>query len=80
MRALLLEWAEQRGPRSFCPSEPARALGPDWRAALPALREAAARLVEEGALRCTQRGRVVNPRTARGPVRFTGVIPPTASR
>ena len=58
---------------TVCPSEAARAVaGEDetaWRPLMPAAREAAARLAETGEVEVTQRGVVVDVRTARGPVR-----------
>jgi hypothetical protein len=62
-----------RGPgRSLCPSEAARALSPEgWRRLMPAVREAAAALADDGLVAVTQKGRVVDPRAARGPVRLT---------
>ena len=64
--------AAERGPgKTFCPSEAARALSPeDWRSKMAAVREEAARLVHVGVLRCTQRGREVDPGTARGAIRL----------
>jgi hypothetical protein len=56
---------------SICPSEVARAAAPDcWRALLPAVRAAAARLAAQGRIVVTQRGRPVDIRTVRGPVRL----------
>jgi hypothetical protein len=58
---------------SICPSEAARAVAgdepDDWRPLMPAAREAAARLADAGEVVVTQGGRVVDVRTARGPVR-----------
>ena len=68
----LLALADARGSdKTFCPSEAARRLAPDdWRDWMPQIRAAAIRLVEAGKLRCTQRGREVDPTNARGPLRF----------
>jgi hypothetical protein len=71
IRALLLRWAEERGEKTFCPSEIARAVAEDWRPLMPLVREVGARLVTEGRLRCTQRGQSCDPATARGPIRFS---------
>ena len=58
---------------TVCPSEAARAVaGEDetaWRPLMPAAREAAGRLADAGEVEVTQRGEVVDVRTARGPVR-----------
>ena len=62
---------------TICPSEAARAVaGEDeaaWRPLMPAAREAAGRLADAGEVEVTQRGEVVDVRTARGPVRVRWV-------
>jgi hypothetical protein len=70
--AAILDLAHARGPgKTICPSEAARRLDPDaWRALMPAVREAAARLQDQGRITVTQRGRPVDPRTAKGPIRL----------
>ncbi|MDJ0868651.1 MAG: DUF3253 domain-containing protein [Myxococcota bacterium] len=56
---------------SLCPSEAARAVGgSDWRALMEPAREAARRLVARGEVEVTQRGRVLDPSRARGPIRI----------
>lgn len=56
---------------TMCPSEAARAVAPDdWRPLMEPARRAARRMVARGALEFTQGGRVVDPSTARGPVRL----------
>lgn len=54
---------------TICPSEAARALGGDWRERMEPARAAARRLVAFGAVEITQGGRVVDPSTAKGPIR-----------
>lgn len=55
---------------TICPSEAARAVGgDDWRPLMEPARSAARRLVAAGRVEITQGGRVVDPSTARGPVR-----------
>ena len=55
---------------TICPSEAARAVGgDDWRALMEPARSAARRLVAAGAAEITQGGKVVDPSTARGPIR-----------
>ena len=68
IRALL----EQRAPdATICPSEAARAIGgEDWRAWMDPARAAARRLVARGEVVITQRGRIVDPATAKGPIRI----------
>lgn len=72
LRATLLRLLAQRGPgRTICPSEVARALSPEnWRELMPAVREVGAELVAEGEIVVRQQGQVVNPKTARGPIRY----------
>lgn len=71
----ILRLAQARGEGSFCPSEVARACATgmaeaDWRALMPLVREVAATLAEKGAIKATQAGKVVDLRTARGPLRL----------
>lgn len=55
---------------SICPSEAARAVRPDdWRHWMEPARQAARRLHAQGVVVITQGGRVVDPSTARGPIR-----------
>ena len=59
------------GGTSACPSEVARRLWPDdWRPHMEDVRRAAQRLVARGKVEMTQGGRVVDPSTAKGPVRL----------
>ena len=56
---------------SICPSDAARAVEPDdWRPLMEPARQAAARLMERGDVEITQRGEVIDPATARGPIRI----------
>ena len=56
---------------TICPSEAARRVDPeDWRDLMEPARRAARRLVEAGTIVMTQSGRVVDPSTAKGPVRL----------
>lgn len=54
---------------SICPSEAARAVAADWEPLMERARMAARRLVAAGAAVITQRGVVVEPSTAKGPIR-----------
>lgn len=54
---------------TICPSEAARAVAEDWRPLMERARMAARRLVAAGAVEITQRGRVVDPSSAKGPIR-----------
>ena len=73
---MLLELAEARGSGTFCPSEAARRLAEEWRPLMPDVRRVAARLVDHGRLRASQRGRPVDPAEARGPIRLAAPSAP----
>ncbi len=65
---VLQRFAQDRGAgRSFCPSEAARALAEDWRPLMPEIRRVAGQI----GLQATQKGVVVHPVTARGPIRLS---------
>ncbi|MEL7367770.1 MAG: DUF2256 and DUF3253 domain-containing protein [Myxococcota bacterium] len=57
---------------TICPSEAARqvAKDEDWRELMEPARRAARRLVAADKIDITQKGRVVDPSTARGPIRL----------
>jgi hypothetical protein len=56
---------------TICPSEAARAVGgEEWRDLMEPARRAARRLVADGKVEITQRGTVVDPSTAKGPIRI----------
>ena len=76
LRRAILNAAGERGPqKSICPSEVARDLGgATWRALMPAVREAAADLVDEGCVRVTRGGCDVDARNPGGPVRIA-IVP-----
>ncbi|MEO0958219.1 MAG: DUF3253 domain-containing protein [Pseudomonadota bacterium] len=71
-RDAVLSILENRRPgASICPSEAARRLDPThWRDEMARVRAVAARLVTEGRLEVTQKGTVVDPALARGPIRL----------
>lgn len=59
---------------TICPSEAARAVGGDaWRELMEPSRAAARRLVARGEVVITQAGQVVDPSTAKGPIRVRRV-------
>lgn len=70
--AVILDLLAQRAPgATICPSEAARAIGgDDWRECMEPARRAARRLRDAGAVDITQGGEVVDPATARGPIRI----------
>lgn len=60
----------RKGGATICPSEAARAVGgEDWRELMEPARRAARRLVAQDRAEITQQGRVVDPSTAKGPIR-----------
>lgn len=68
----ILELLDQR-PRgaTICPSEAARAVFPeDWRERMEITRMAARRLVAAGKIVITQKGAVIDPSHAKGPIRL----------
>ncbi|MFJ6651702.1 DUF3253 domain-containing protein [Microbacterium sp. NPDC091313] len=68
IRALL---AERAATSTICPSEAARRVGgEDWRELMEPARRAARRLVADGEVEITQGGAVVDPSTAKGPIRI----------
>ncbi|MEL7239992.1 MAG: DUF2256 and DUF3253 domain-containing protein [Planctomycetota bacterium] len=72
----ILQLLRQRDPqaagsKTICPSEAAKAVSSDdWRSLIEPARQAARRLVASGQLEITQGGRVVDPSTAKGPIRL----------
>jgi len=59
---------------TICPSEAAKAVGgDDWEELMEPARCAARRLVVTGEVEITQGGRVVDPSTAKGPIRLRKV-------
>lgn len=67
--AILDLLARRAGDATICPSEAARAVATDWQPLMERARAAARRLVAAGAVEITQGGRVVEPSTAKGPIR-----------
>ena len=69
--------AARAATATICPSEAARRVeteqgsgaDADWRPLMEPARRAARRLVERGEVEIVQRGRVVDPGTATGPIR-----------
>jgi hypothetical protein len=72
LEASILALLAARAPTStICPSDAARAVGDDnWRDLMEPAREAARRLVAAGEVQITQGGEVVDPATAKGPIRI----------
>jgi len=68
----ILDLLDERAPKTICPSDVARAVGPadGWRELMQPVRDAAGRLVERGEVEVTQKGEVVDLATVRGPIRI----------
>jgi len=72
--AILTLLANRDKTATICPSEAAREVyGENWRPHMEAARRAARRLVVAGKVEITQSGKVVDPSTARGPIRVRSV-------
>jgi len=75
LRDAILERLRSRATgTTICPSEAARAAcpgeGEGWRELMGPVREVAFAMADRGELEVTQRGRVVDGRAARGPLRL----------
>ncbi|MEO1483179.1 MAG: DUF2256 and DUF3253 domain-containing protein [Myxococcota bacterium] len=70
-RAILARLRRRGRNTTICPSEVVRQERPDdWREHMERVRQAARRLVARGEIVITQKGRVVDPSTAKGPIRL----------
>jgi hypothetical protein len=76
LETAILDLLRERGPdRTICPSEAAKAIGGqeirrDWESLMEPARAAARRLVAAGHIVITQHGHIVDPATAKGPIRL----------
>lgn len=76
LEAAIVDLLDRRaGGATICPSEAAKAVGGTadeaaWRVLMEPARAAARRLVARGEIEITQRGRVVDPSTAKGAIRL----------
>ena len=72
LEAAILRLLYQRsGGATICPSEAAKVVEPDdWRSLMEPTRSAARRLVASGDVVITQQGAVVDPSSAKGPIRI----------
>lgn len=73
--AILALLAERGRDKTICPSEAAKLVGGkearrDWESLMEPARAAARRLAAQGRLDITQGGRVVDPSSAKGPIRL----------
>ena len=75
LEAVILDLlAARAASATICPSDAARAAGGDnWRPLMEPVRQAARRLVEAGEVEITQGGSVVDPASAKGPIRIRKV-------
>ncbi len=74
-QALARLLAERGASKTVCPSEVARAVGGEqWRDLMDPARASARRAVARGEAEITQQGRVVDPSTAKGPIRIRPVV------
>jgi hypothetical protein len=70
-QAILSLLKSRAATSSICPSEAARLVFPaDWAKQMEPARQAARRLVARGVIEITQQGKVVDPSTAKGPIRL----------
>ncbi len=76
LEAAILKLLAERGrDKTICPSEAAKVVGGtetrhDWESLMEPARAAARRLVAVGRIDITQGGRVVDPSSAKGPIRL----------
>ena len=72
LEAAITDLLSRRGAgKTICPSEAARLVDPNaWHELMPRARAAALRLVASGAIVITQRGVIVDPSHAQGPIRL----------
>ncbi len=70
--AILSLLGQRANGATICPSEAARSLygGEEWRDQMENTRRAARRLVEKGKIEILRKGAVVDPSTAKGPIRL----------
>lgn len=74
--AIIVLLSKRSAGATICPSEAAREVKPDaWREFMEPARMAARRLVDAGRVEITQQGHVVDPSTAKGPIRIRLVDP-----
>jgi hypothetical protein len=72
LESTILELLSRRGPgKTICPSDAARLLSPSgWEELMEKTRAAAKRLVAEGRIVITQRGKVIDPSNVKGAIRL----------
>jgi hypothetical protein len=76
LEAVILSLLAERGrDKTICPSEAAKEVGGkdsrrDWESLMEPARAAARRLVAAGKIVITQHGQIIDPSTAKGPIRL----------
>jgi hypothetical protein len=72
IRDRLLQLVRDRGPeKTICPSEVARSLSAaDWRSLMPQVQAVGVSLAQAERIVVLQKGQVVDPQTAKGPIRY----------
>ena len=72
IRQEILAQVQRRGvEKTICPSDVARSLSPHhWRDLMPQVRDVGISLAEAALIYVTQRGQIVDPKTAKGPIRY----------
>ena len=70
----IMTMAIERGQtKTFCPSEIARQMSSneqEWRSYMEPVRSVATLLIDQGRLVCKQKGKIVDIRTVKGPIRL----------
>ncbi len=68
----ILQLLQERGPeKSICPSEAARRLdAEDFRLQMEKVRKAGRRLHDRGMIEVTRKGKIVDPHTVKGVIRY----------
>ncbi len=70
-KAILSLLATRDSKSSICPSEVARSEFPEnWRDQMESVRQAGRHLAAKGLIEVTQGGKKVDPKTAKGPIRY----------
>jgi hypothetical protein len=77
-RDILALLASRAAAATICPSDVARAAAEDWRPLMEPVRRAARRLVAAGEVEIVQHGAVVDPSSAKGPIRIRKVRGPSS--
>lgn len=72
IRQCILDKTQARGAaKTICPSDVARELGGnDWRSLMDNVRQVGIALADANQILVTQKGKIIDPRTAKGPIRY----------